>query len=90
LSRSAEEILRILGLPPARPLPEWLAVTNPGPRKLPEWATGKFAELFEQEAAVCLNLFAQARAQSDSDFECFVRSQRAQLFAPQQSDIAAH
>jgi hypothetical protein len=69
LGRSTEQILSALGLRPARPVPETLSITNRGPRKLPDWATSAFDELFAEDASDCLDLFARARARSDADFE---------------------
>jgi hypothetical protein len=68
LDRSTDEILGALGLAPVRPVPAILPITNRGPRKLPEWASSKFDELFAEDAAACLELFARARARSDADF----------------------
>jgi hypothetical protein len=68
LDRSTDEILGALGLTSARPAPAMLPITNRGPRKLPDWASGKFDELFAEDASVCAELYARARARSDVDF----------------------
>src|SRR5689334_1066404 len=57
LDRSTEEILGVLGLAPARPVPAIFPITNRGPRKLPDWASSEFDELFAEDAAACLELF---------------------------------
>jgi hypothetical protein len=68
LTRPPEEILHTLGLRPTRALTESLGITNPGPKKSPQWAADKFDELFTLESCESLGLFTQACAQSDLDF----------------------
>jgi hypothetical protein len=69
LERPTKEILGALGLMVARAIPASLEMTNRGPRKLPEWISGRFDELFAEDAAVCLDLFARACSRSDADFD---------------------
>jgi hypothetical protein len=67
-----EEILRILGLSSTRPIPRGLEITNPGPKEWPAWAREQFDQLFHDDDPELLDLFARARAQSDTDFGvCF-------------------
>lgn len=68
LERPTDEVLGVLGLTPARPVPAVLPITNRGPRKIPQWASSQFDELFDEDAAVCLELYGRARARSDADF----------------------
>jgi Sulfotransferase family len=68
LERPTEEILAALELPPARACPTELAMTNRGPRELPEWISSRFDDLFAEEASVCLDLFTRACGRSDADF----------------------
>jgi hypothetical protein len=68
LERLTEEILVALGLACARPIPAHLEMTNRGPRKVPEWISSNFDELFAEEASACLDLFARACTRSDADF----------------------
>jgi len=68
LDSSTATLLRTFGLVPTRPIPARLSITNRGPRKLPEWASNKFDELFAEDAPACLDLFERACTRSDADF----------------------
>jgi hypothetical protein len=71
------EILHALGLSATRQIAHGLKITNPGPVQWPAWASSKFHELFQEDEAECLGLFARACAQSDADFgmPCPVREE---------------